>query len=150
MTSPLKSAVLIVEDSEIDRAVYRRFLKSSSLLDCEIQECELGEDALQLLENFRPDIILLDHLLPDFNGIELLEAFALQLETMPSVIMLTGEGSETIAAKAMKLGAKVISWKEDPFQFGLMRISHLGNRGFLSNLFSIPRIAFLVSEIFFR
>jgi CheY-like chemotaxis protein len=106
MISPLKSVVLIVEDSEIDRAVYRRSLESSSLLDCEIQECELGEDALQLLENFRPDIILLDYLLPDFDGIELLEAFALQLETMPSVIMLTGEGSETITAKAMKLGAK--------------------------------------------
>jgi DNA-binding NtrC family response regulator len=106
MTSPLKSAVLIVEDSEIDRAVYRRFLESSSLLDCEIQECELAEDALQLLETFRPDIILLDYLLPDSDGIELLEAFALQLETMPSVIMLTGEGSETIAVNAMKLGAK--------------------------------------------
>jgi CheY-like chemotaxis protein len=106
MTFPLKGVVLIVEDSEIDRAVYRRFLESSSLLDCEIQECELAEDALQLLETFRPDIILLDYLLPDSDGIELLEAFALQLETMPSVIMLTGEGSETIAVNAMKLGAK--------------------------------------------
>jgi signal transduction histidine kinase/DNA-binding response OmpR family regulator len=98
--------VLIVEDSESNRATYRRYLESSSLLDFDLYECESGEDALQLCEKYRPDIVLLDYLLPGLNGIELLQEFAERLEVMPSVIMLTGEGSTTVAVEAMKLGAK--------------------------------------------
>jgi signal transduction histidine kinase/DNA-binding response OmpR family regulator len=103
---PLNCVVLIVEDSESDRALYRRSLDSSGLLACEFHDCELGEDAFNLCERHHPDIILLDYLLPDSNGIELLQAFATQLEEMPSVIMLTGEGNEVVAVEAMKLGAK--------------------------------------------
>jgi signal transduction histidine kinase/CheY-like chemotaxis protein len=103
---PLNCVVLVVDDCEDDRAVYRRFLESSSLLACKIYDCELGEEAFQLYEKYRPDIILLDYLLPDLNGIELLQALAEQLERMPAVIMLTGEGSEAVAVEAMKLGAK--------------------------------------------
>jgi signal transduction histidine kinase len=103
---PLNCVVLIVEDSAEDRATYRRYLESSNLLVCDIYECELGEDALQLCEQHHPDIILLDYLLPDSNGIELLQDFAEQLETIPSVVMLTGEGNEAIAVEAMKLGAE--------------------------------------------
>ncbi len=106
-TAPLSSCVvLIVEDSAEDRATYRRYLESSNLLVCDIYECELGEDALQLCEQHHPDIILLDYLLPDSNGIELLQEFAEQLETIPPVVMLTGEGNEVIAVEAMKLGAE--------------------------------------------
>jgi GAF domain-containing protein/CheY-like chemotaxis protein len=103
---PLSCVVLIVEDSAEDRATYRRYLESSNLLVCDIYECELGEDALQLCEQYHPDIILLDYLLPDSNGIELLQEFAEQLETVPSIVMLTGKGNEVIAVEAMKLGAK--------------------------------------------
>jgi signal transduction histidine kinase len=103
---PLNCVVLIVEDSAEDRATYRRYLESSNLLVCDIYDCELGEDALRLCEQYRPDIILLDYLLPDSTGIELLQEFTEQLETMPSVVMLTGEGNEVIAVEAMKLGAK--------------------------------------------
>jgi signal transduction histidine kinase/DNA-binding NarL/FixJ family response regulator len=103
---PLKCVVLIVEDSESDRATYHRCLESSSLLACDIYDCELGEDALQLCQKYRPDIVLLDYLLPDYNGIELLQELTTQLEVVPSTIMLTGEGSEAIAVEAMKLGAK--------------------------------------------
>ena len=45
------------------------------------------------------------------------------------------------------LPAKVISYKVFTKSTGLIRISHLGKSGFLSNFFSIARIAFLVSEI---
>jgi signal transduction histidine kinase len=103
---PLNCVILVVDDCEGDRAVFRRYLESSNLLVCEIYECELGEEALQLYEKYRPDIILLDYLLPDLNGIELLQKFSEQLERVPPVIMLTGEGSEAIAVEAMKLGAK--------------------------------------------
>jgi signal transduction histidine kinase/DNA-binding NarL/FixJ family response regulator len=103
---PLNCVVLIVEDSESDRVTYRKCLESSSFLVCDIYECEIGEDALRLCKRYHPDIILLDYLLPDSNGIELLQEFATQLEVMPSVIMLTGEGSEAVAVQAMKLGAK--------------------------------------------
>jgi signal transduction histidine kinase/DNA-binding response OmpR family regulator len=104
--APLGCAILIVEDSEDDRVVYRRYLESSSLLDCDIYECESAEDVLQYCQSYCPDIILLDYLLPDSNGIELLQELVEKIENMPSVIMLTGEGNTAIAVEAMKLGVK--------------------------------------------
>ncbi len=98
--------ILIVDDSEVDRLTYRRYLESSSHLGCNIVDCESAELALDLCDRACPDVILLDYLLPDSDGLELLETLAEQLEALPSVIMLTGQGNETIAVAAMKHGAR--------------------------------------------
>jgi signal transduction histidine kinase/DNA-binding NarL/FixJ family response regulator len=102
----LSCVILVIENSKSDRAMYRRWLESSPLLNCDIHECEVGEDALQLCESYRPDIVLLNDLLPDLDEIKLLRAFAERLEFMPSVIMLTEEGNAMVAVEAMKIGAK--------------------------------------------
>ena len=51
------------------------------------------------------DIILLDHQLPDVRGIDLLPQLLSRPEP-PSVIMVTGHGSESLAAAALRLGAE--------------------------------------------
>jgi signal transduction histidine kinase/CheY-like chemotaxis protein len=98
--------ILIVDDSEVDRATYRRYLESPNSLDCTILDCESAADALQLCERACPDVILLDYLLPDMDGLELLQELAEHLSTLPPVIMLTGQGSEEVAVKAMQQGAR--------------------------------------------
>ncbi len=51
------------------------------------------------------DVVLLDNQLPDTTGIDLLPRLLARPDP-PSVIMVTGEGSEELAAKAMRLGAE--------------------------------------------
>jgi signal transduction histidine kinase len=59
---------------------------------------------LEHLDGLNPDIIIVDYLTPGMNGIEFLEALQRDARNTP-VIMLTGQGSESIAVQAMKLGA---------------------------------------------
>jgi signal transduction histidine kinase/CheY-like chemotaxis protein len=103
---PSSCVILIVDDSEVDRATCRRYLESSNNLGCDILECESAEGALQLCHRGWPDAILLDYLLPDGDGLKLLQELAEQLGTLPPVIMLTGQGSEAVAVEAMKHGAR--------------------------------------------
>jgi CheY-like chemotaxis protein len=103
---PLNYSILIVDDSEVDRATYRRYLESVHNLNCDIFDCESAEDAIEVCTRDCPDVILLDYSLPGTNGLELLQELTVQLGKLPIIIMLTGQGSEAVAVEAMKHGAR--------------------------------------------
>jgi signal transduction histidine kinase/FixJ family two-component response regulator len=103
---PRRYAILIVDDFEADRVTYRRYLESADDIDCQISDCESVESAIEFYDRQRPDVILLDYLLPGIDGLEFLRHCADRSGTLPIVIMLTGQGSETVAVEAMKYGVK--------------------------------------------
>ncbi|MEA5571164.1 PAS domain-containing protein [Calothrix sp. UHCC 0171] len=99
--------VLIIDDSLEDREVYRRYLQQDVNYQYTILEAETGAGGLQLLHYCQPDGILLDFLLPDIDGLEFMaELKQLVGENLPAVIMLTGQGDESIAVDAMKNGVQ--------------------------------------------
>ena len=98
--------ILIIDDSAEDRETYRRYLKKEIIFNYEIIEAESGEEGLEQLALNQPDLILLDYLLPDFDGLELIEELKEQQKLIPPIIMLTGQGNEVIAVEAMKSGVK--------------------------------------------
>jgi signal transduction histidine kinase/DNA-binding NarL/FixJ family response regulator len=102
----LRCAVLIVDDSEVDRATYRRYLASATGWEYQTTDCASVEQALQLCDQRLPDVILLEYLLPDADGLAFLQALKQQLGRLPIVIMVTGHGNESIAIAAMKYGVK--------------------------------------------
>jgi signal transduction histidine kinase/CheY-like chemotaxis protein len=104
--SLLSYTILIVDDAEADRVTYRRYLQSADNPDWHIIDCESAEDALQLCYNDCPDVILLDYILPEMDGLEFLRNLAEHVETLPLVIMMTGQGNERVAVEAMKHGAR--------------------------------------------
>jgi PAS domain S-box-containing protein len=106
--------LLIVEDFLEDREQYRRFLlKDSSCSYC-ILEAESAADGLKLCQTRPIDAILLDYLLPDDDGLAFLEALSAQNNgSSPPVVMLTGQGNESIAVRAVKLGAADYLVKKD-------------------------------------
>ena len=105
--------ILIVEDSREDREVYRRHLKKGfeGSNFC-IIESETGQEGAQRCKEENPDCILLDYLLPDMDGLEFLSL--LKEKGYPgAVIMLTGQGNESVAVDAMKGGAQDYLIKEN-------------------------------------
>ncbi len=98
--------ILIIEDSEEDQEVYRRCLNQQTQFDYQITAVESGSEGLEKLEKSLPDLILLDYLLPDCNGLEFIDELQSQRSRIPPIIMLTGHGSEAVAVKAMKSGVK--------------------------------------------
>ena len=98
--------ILIVDDGPEDREVYTRQLKNGfENINYHIFESETGQEGIQLCKEESPDCILLDYLLPDMDGLEFLSL--LREKSYPgAVIMLTGQGSATVAVKAMKGGVQ--------------------------------------------
>jgi signal transduction histidine kinase/FixJ family two-component response regulator len=103
---PFNCTVLIVDDSEVDRVTYRRYLESANNPNWHIIDCESAEDALQLCYSDCPDVILLDYILPDIDGLEFLQNLAEHVDHLPLVMMMTGQGNERVAVEAMKHGAR--------------------------------------------
>ena len=106
MTVHRKYTILIVDDSAVDREIYRRYLNKELTTSYKVIEAESGEEGLEQLETNQPDLILLDYLLPDLDGLEFIEELKEQFSPIPPTIMLTGQGNELVAVEAMKSGVK--------------------------------------------
>ena len=107
--------ILIVDDSDSDRSTYVRYLESEVDHFYQIVEAETLEEGLELWRSQRPDIVLLDVKLPDGDGLEFLEALNEEhpeTQRLP-VIVLTGQGDEATAVRAMKLCAADYIEKRD-------------------------------------
>jgi two-component system response regulator AtoC len=93
--------ILIVDDEiEICKA-FEIFLKSKGYEVCTAQD---GSRALQLVREIRPQVVLLDIILPGEWGLDLLQDIK-KIDPMINVIMITAIGDEETARQAKKLGA---------------------------------------------
>lgn len=97
MTEHIK--ILHVEDEEIIHRAIMRFISKKGL-PYNVDRAARCSEAMERLENCKYDIVLLDYLLPDGTGLDLLE----KIKDVP-VIFLTGSEDPTVAVKAMKNGA---------------------------------------------
>jgi two-component system response regulator (stage 0 sporulation protein A) len=73
-----------------------------------------GNDVLKLVREEKPDILILDIIMPHLDGLAVLEKFR-NLASPPKTIMLTAFGQEEITKKAVELGAAYYILK--PFDF---------------------------------
>ncbi|MDJ0593108.1 MAG: PAS domain S-box protein [Pleurocapsa sp. MO_226.B13] len=98
--------IMLVDDSEVDRKIYRRYLQSDPRQQYSFVEVELGAEAFEVYARSQPDIILLDYLLPDLDGLEWLTQWQQRYQSnLCPVIILTGQGDENIVVQFIKLGA---------------------------------------------
>lgn len=106
-TAKSKVRILIVDDNPEDRILYQRYLNPDANGHYVITQATCGEEGLELYHAIAPDCILLDYNLPDFNGLEFIEELQRRQQVANiAVIMLTGQGSESIAVNALKNGAQ--------------------------------------------
>lgn len=112
----MANGVLIIEDETILAKNIRLYLERMGF---DVRTAESAEDGQQQIEQFRPDIILLDYQLPGRNGLEFLAQLHRQDPGIP-VVMLTGQASVDMAVEAMKLGA--VDFLTKPIVLGKLKL----------------------------
>ncbi|HVO29525.1 MAG TPA: sigma-54 dependent transcriptional regulator [bacterium] len=97
----MKGSVLIIDDEATFRDALARLLQRDGY---EVETAPTCTEGLAAWSRVRPDIILLDFLLPDGNGIDTLTKIR-QTDSATPVVMMTAFGSVESAVNAMRAGA---------------------------------------------
>lgn len=98
-----KKKILLVEDDIALASVYRSRLE---LEDFETKEVHNGEEALAAAKEYKPDLILLDAMMPKISGFDVLDILRNTPETKDvKVIMLTALSQAKDKERAEDLGA---------------------------------------------
>lgn len=95
--------ILLVDDHVIVRTGLRNLLTSA--METQILEAATGRDAILMLRQSRPDLVLLDLNLPGVGGLELLRKM-LQEDKTVRILVLSMHTESLYAARAMDLGAR--------------------------------------------
>ncbi len=103
--------IAIIED---DAAISQMYLMKFQAEGYEVETAENGQLGLELAETMRPDIILLDLMMPEMNGDEMLEKLrASDWGKNTKVIILTNMGEQEIPPKIKELGVLTVIAKAD-------------------------------------
>ncbi len=97
----MKFKILIIDDDHLVCISLKKLLVK---LGYDVEICMEGSEAPDKVEEYEPDIILLDIYLTTHNGLELLKQFQKKFYHIP-VIMITGYSDVKIAVTAIKSGA---------------------------------------------
>lgn len=96
------TTILVVDDTAMDRRIAGGLLEKD--LDCTIVEAEDGSEALKSIEENLPDIVVTDMVMPNLDGLQLVETIRKDYPLIP-VILMTAVGNEETAVQALKRGA---------------------------------------------
>lgn len=99
MSSDLPLLLLVDDEVGVRESLKMVFSKSYRLA-----EADSVDGALAQIQNARPEVVLLDVLMPKTDGIELLRRIK-EIHPGCAVIILTGVNSQQLAAKASEFGA---------------------------------------------
>jgi two-component system alkaline phosphatase synthesis response regulator PhoP len=106
--------ILLVEDEEIMVSLLQRKLSQEGY---RIWVAREGKESLKLMKKIKPDLILLDIIMPKMGGFEVMEEMAKdeELKKIP-VIVISNSGQPVELDQARKLGAKdwLIKTEFDP------------------------------------
>ena len=110
--------VLLVDDSKAMRMIVQRTLKQAGFNGLEIVEANNGVEALEVIANDRPDVVLSDWNMPEMNGIDLLKKLRAEGD-MITLGFITSESNPDARKEATEAGAAFVITKPftpDSFQ----------------------------------
>ena len=101
MNEQKKNRFLLMEDDiALGRLLQRRLERQGFSVD----HAGDGEVGLQMCKDNQYDLVIVDHKMPLYSGLEVIQELN-KFEDSPPIIMVTGAGDERIAVQALKLGA---------------------------------------------
>lgn len=110
----LQGTILIVDDEEGIRNLFVELLRSERV---PVRVAGSGQEAVAMVKEMAPALLIVDVLLPDQDGISVLEA-AQKIDSRIIGVVMTGAATVELAVRAMKTGA--IDFLIKPFQSELV------------------------------
>ena len=110
-----KVRIVIADDNKEFRLILKDFLESKNLFDV-VEMADDGLKALDAVQKFEPDILILDIIMPHLDGLGVLEKLhKMELKKFPKVIILSAVGHDKVTQRAINMGVEYYIVK--PFNF---------------------------------
>ena len=132
---PRKAGIMIVDDESYNVLVVRNFLQRAG--HEKFVTTTESSQAIDLMKRDLPDIVLLDIMMPEVSGIDILRVMNItpELSTIP-VIILTTSQAETDISQAYKLGAN--SFIQKPFKYQDFKVTMQVLQNYWLNIVKLP------------
>jgi len=99
----MKSRVLVVDDAIFMRRMISDILKASGM---EVAgEAENGSEAVKKYDELKPDLVTMDIIMPEMNGIEAVKKIV-SLDPKAKIVMCSALGQQALVQEAMAAGAE--------------------------------------------
>ena len=96
----MKKTILIIDDSSFSRIILTDLVKK---LGYSVYEASGGKEGLAKIKDLKPDAVILDLLMPDIDGLKLIE-FIRKEDNIP-IAVLSANKQEAVKSKCFSLGA---------------------------------------------
>ena len=120
-----KVTILIADDNQEFARTLANYIQEQEDME-EIGLAKDGEEAIDMITNIAPDVVLLDVIMPHLDGIGVLEKInMIKSEKKPTCIMLSAVGQDNITQRAISLGAEYYVVKPFDIELLIKRIRQL-------------------------
>ncbi|MHB1315582.1 MAG: sporulation transcription factor Spo0A [Christensenellales bacterium] len=125
----MRQRILIADDNRDFIALMASFISRYPEFEI-VAEAHNGKEAILKIQEFQPDILLLDIIMPVLDGLAVLEQLqTMKLEKMPHIIAVTGLEQDKMIKKISTFDLEYILIKPFDFTTLIRRMKELGERG---------------------
>lgn len=96
--------VMIADDHSLVRHSVKTLLKKTGDIEV-IGEAQDGQEVLKLVEHLKPDVLVMDVVMPNLNGIQATKQVR-DLDTKTKVVIISNHRDEILVQQALRYGAK--------------------------------------------
>ncbi|GFR34281.1 sporulation transcription factor Spo0A [Thermobrachium celere] len=124
-----KIKIVIADDNKEFSGILCEYLKTQEDFDV-LGVAKDGIEAVELVEKYSPDVLVLDIIMPHLDGLGVLEKInSLENKKVPKVIVLSAVGQDKITQRAINLGAEYYVVKPFDMEIFSKRIRQMFNHG---------------------
>ncbi|MCI8888627.1 MAG: sporulation transcription factor Spo0A [Hungatella sp.] len=123
-------SVAIAEDNPKTMELLNDMLENAEGIQV-VGKAGTGDDAYKMIVSSKPDVVLLDVVMPGMDGVEVMEKVKAEgkLERNPGFIMVSAAGSEDVTVDAFKMGVNYFIMKPFKKEMVLDKIRRVGSYG---------------------